>query len=498
MFKPNPLHHPKLLATLLAASLGCAVGPGYKAPELIAPADWSSWHGGAGELAEGRQDSAGTPGPWWLAFHDTILTWLVDQAALGNQDMQTAALRFAQSRATRVTVAAQRGPQVNGSASVSRDKDSENGVETRLFGPLVPPAELGPLLNTLGSPYSVYQAGFDASWELDLWGRVRGSVAAADADVAAAAAALAEVRITMEAEVARRYFELRGAQQLLRITRTQIDTCEEALRLTRALARNGLVNDLAVAQQEALLADQRARLPQLQAQEAQALGQITLLLNKHPGALQHELADTGVALSLETLPDLCLGVPSELAQRRPDIHQAEAKLQSAVAGIGIAKADLYPRITLGATFGLDSTSTNHFTEWSSTQWTVGPSLSIPIFDQGRRRAIVKLRELQQQEAAVNYQQTVLKAWHEVDDDLSAYQAERLRNVQLTEKTRSSAQAFKLAQARYASGITGFLTELDARRSLLQAEQAQAESGTLLFISLVAIHKALGGSGFHGG
>jgi NodT family efflux transporter outer membrane factor (OMF) lipoprotein len=490
----NPIRPLELLALLLAAATsGCTLGPGFKAPELIAPADWNSWHGGALELAAGPQDPAGRAESWWQSFHDPTLTWLVDQAASGNQDLQSAALRFVQSRVQRLTVAAQRGPQVNGSAEATRDKDSENGAETRLFSALAPPGEKGALLKTVGSPYSLYQAGFDASWELDLWGRVRRSVEAADADVADAAATLAEVRLTMEAEVARNYFELRGAQQQIRIIRGQVATCEQALRLTRAQAGSGLVNELAVTQQEALLADQRARLPQVQAQEAQASNQITLLLNRHPGALNQELADTGQVLSWDALPDPRLGVPGELAQRRPDIRQAEAKLRNAVASIGVAKADLYPRVTLGATFGLQSTTLSQFGDWSSTQWTVGPSLSIPVFDQGRRRAIVKLRELQQQEAAVAYQQTVLKAWHEIDDDLSAYQAERQRGALLAEKTRSSARAFKLAQARYGSGLTDYLTELDARRGLLQAEQDQAESGTLLFIHLVAIHKALGGS-----
>jgi NodT family efflux transporter outer membrane factor (OMF) lipoprotein len=493
MSMPN-LRPPEFLIPLLAAVLtGCTVGPAFKAPELIAPADWNSWHGGAAQLAAGPQDPAVPAESWWQSFNDPTLTRLVDQAARANQDLRSAALRFDQSRVQRLTVTAQRGPQVNASASATRDKDSENGAETRLFSALAPPGEEGPLLKTVGSPYSLYQAGFDASWELDLWGRVRRSVEAADADVDAAAATLAEVRLTMEAEVARNYFELRGAQQQLRLTRTQIATGGQALGLAQAQAHWGLVNELAVTQQEALLAVQRARLPQLQAQEAQACNQITLLLDRHPGDLNQELADNGLVLGLETVPDLSLGLPGELARRRPDIRRAEAVLRNAVAGIGIAQADLYPKITLGATFGLQSTDTGQFAEWSSTQWTVGPSLSIPVFDQGRRRAIVKLRGLQQQEAAVDYQQTVLKAWHEIDDDLSAYQAERQRGALLAVQTRSAALAFKLAQARYGSGLTDYLTELDARRVLLQAEQDQADSGAQLFIHLVAIHKALGGS-----
>lgn len=489
------LGHAVLLAAMVAMGVsGCALGPTYQKPETTAPADWTEWHSGAKELTDPqlRQHTAVRPAAWWQTFNDPMLNQLMAEALGANQDLQIAALHFSQSRAQRLAVAAQQGSHVDGRAGAIRQKQSENGIATRTIDAIAP-ANRESLTQSLSNPYHAYEAGFDASWELDMWGRVRRSIEAADADVQATAAALAEVQLTLQAEVVRRYFELRGAQQQLRIARAQVSASQESLDIARVKARNGLIDDLGVTQQEVLLSDQRSRLPQLLAQEAQTMSQITLLLGKHPGALQEALADQRIVLTLAALPDLRLGVPSELARRRPDIQRAEAQLHSTIAGIGIAMADLYPRLTLGASFGLESTANNKFGDWGSTQWSIGPSLSIPIFDQGRRRALVQLRELQQQEAAVVYQQTLLKAWHEVDDSLTAYSAERQRYVQLADKVRSSTQALKLAQTRYRSGLSDYLGELDARRSLLQADREETESGSRLFIDLAAIYKALGGS-----
>ncbi|WP_417069194.1 efflux transporter outer membrane subunit [Niveibacterium terrae] len=481
----------KGLCTALLVLLGaCAVGPDYKAPELVAPADWKSWHGGAGALSElpARQGSAELPD--WKGFGDPVLDRLLDELERGTPDLVSASLRFAQSRAQRLTVTAQRGPKLDARGGATRQKISENGNSTRSLA-VIAPGSRDALAEKLADPYSLYQAGFDASWEIDLWGRVRRSVEAADASVAANEASLAEVKLALGAELARHYFELRAAQEQLRLAREQIAASEETLSMVRAQQKSGLVNALTLSQQEALLADQRSRLPQLEAQEAQASNQITLLLGKRPGSLKAELADVDKPASVEALPELKLGLPGELARRRPDIRRAEAELHSAVASVGVATADLYPRVVLGASFGLESTTSNKFGEWGSSQWSVGPSLSLPLFDQGRRRATIRLRELQQQEAAVALQKTVLRAWHEVDDSLNAYSAELLRHAQLVAKTRSSREAYALARARTASGLADSLVELDARRTLLQAQRDEVESTSRLFIDLVAIRKALG-------
>jgi NodT family efflux transporter outer membrane factor (OMF) lipoprotein len=225
--------------------------------------------------------------------------------------------------------------------------------------------------------------------------------------------------------------------------------------------------------------------------EAQTINRLSLLLGERPGALQATLAASS-GLAHQALPDLSLGLPSELARRRPDIREAEARLHAATASIGVAMADLYPRITLGASFGLESTGAGDFASWGSRRWSIGPSLDLPIFDMGRRRSVVVLRQLQQQEAAIAFQKTVLEAWHEVDTALNDYTGQRQRNQQLAERERESRDADELARVRYENGLTSFLDVLDAQRSLLAARQELADSTSLLAIRLVAVFKALGG------
>jgi NodT family efflux transporter outer membrane factor (OMF) lipoprotein len=323
---------------------------------------------------------------------------------------------------------------------------------------------------------------------------VRRAIEAADADSSASAALLQQARLSVQAELARNYFELRGTQRELRIARADIAAAAESLELVQARADGGLVTDMDPVRQRALVAELRARIPALLQQEADAMNRITLLAGAAPGALNTELADTatGDTPDAPALPALTLGLPAELARRRPDIAAAEAQLHAATARIGVAVADLYPRVTLGAGFGYESVGSERFGDWGSRQWHVGPSISLPIFDNGRRRATIELRELQQQEAAVAFQQTVLKAWHEIDSALNAYAAEGQRQVELAERERRSRDALVLAAARYKGGLTDFGVELDARRTLLQAQRDQAQSTSRLSVGLVAVYKALGG------
>lgn len=493
-FTPISKHLILLSAVLVINMAGCTLGPNYLKPDVATPGDWAEWHSGSQELLDPKLRQAGTSKhvPWWQTFDDATLNKLVEMAQDANPDLQIAALHFAQSRTQRNAVAAEQGPRFDGRAGATRTKQSENGTSSRTIDTIAP-TNRDSLVQALSEPFSVYEAGFDASWELDLWGRVRRSIEAADSRIQSAATTLVQVQLTLQTEVVRRYFELRAAQQQIRIARAQVATAKESLDIARAKARDGLIDDLAVVQQETLLAEQRAQLPQLMAEEALASSRISLLLGKRPGTMQTELADQGTVLNLATLPDLHLGIPSELARHRPDIRHAEAELHAATASIGIAVADLYPRLTLGAGLGLESTSASKFGDWGSAQWSIGPSLYIPIFDQGRRRAVVQLRELQQQEAAVAYQQTVLKAWHEVDDSLSAYSAEHQRHIQIAEKSRSSSEALTLSETRYRNGIASYLAVIDARHILLQSEREEAGSALRLFLDFVAIRKATGGS-----
>lgn len=470
----------------------CSVGPDFKASTPDAPKDWSTWHSGAAGLAS-TKDVQGTPSPrWWHVFNDATLDRLQERAKQASPDVQTAALRFAQARVQRLTVAAQRGPEVNAGGRITRQRLSEFASSSRIIDS-ISGGNRDAVSEALSKPFTLYQAGFDTSWEADVWGRVRRSVEAADADVEASAALLDETRLSIASELARNYFELRTSQRQLQIARQDIEALVERFVLMQTRASGGLTDDLDLERQRAQLANLRTEIPVWQEQETQSINRIGLLLGTPPGALQQELALTlnGTPSLDQELPDYALGLPSEVAHRRPDIRVAEAELHQATASIGIAQADLYPSIRLGARFGYESFEKGRFGDWGSRTWSLGPTLDLPIFDNGRRRATVKLRELEQQQAAITYQKTVLKAWYEVDDALSGYAAEGEQHRQLQVKARSSAQSYEWAQARYRGGLTDFLTVLDTQRSYLQARRDLVASVGRLHTRFVAIQKAIG-------
>ena len=476
------------LSLLAVALTGCAaVGPGFDAPQPVAPDDWTSWRAADASLRIPGEATQALPAIWWQAFDDATLNALQRRAFAASPDLQTAALHFAQARAQRSATAAQRGPEVNASGGAARQAQSEHGASTRMLGIMGADPRLTELL---AEPFTLYQAGFDASWELELWGRVRRSVEAADADVGQQAALLDQARLSLASDVARNYFELRTAQRQIRLMREDIAALEERAGLLQARVEGGVLDHTDLQRQRAELAALKAQLPPLLAQEAASANQIALLLGERPGALQAELVprDAGARTAL---PDLALGLPSEVALRRPDIRTAEAHLHGATANIGIAKANLYPSIRLGAKFGFESYLSGEFSDWGSRTWSIGPSLNLPIFDHGRRTATVQLRELQQQEAAVNYQKTVLKAWQEIDDALSAYRAEQQQAQELKARSDAAGDAYRLAQARYDGGISDFTAVLDAQRSYLQARRDLVSSEGRLNTRYVTVNKAIG-------
>lgn len=478
------------LAVALAAALaGCAVGPDFVKPTPVAPDDWTSWRSAEDSLrALGAADQP-LPPHWWQAFNDPVLDNLTQRALVSSPDLQTAALHFAQARVQRSTTAAQRGPEVGVSGSANRQRQSEYGAGTRMIDAIGGDRES--LVNVLSEPFTLYQAGFDASWEVDLWGRVRRSIEAADADVDRQAALLDLARLTLVSDVARNYFELRTTQRQILLAREDITALEDRLGILQARVDGGVIDHLNLEQQRAELAAIKAQLPGLLAQEGASANQIALLLGERPGALRETLAAPLASDGTTALPDLALGLPSEAALRRPDIRAAEARLHRATASIGVARADLYPSIRLGARFGYESYLSGEFSDWGSRAWSVGPSLNLPLFDGGRRRSVVQLRELEQQEAAVSYQQTVLQAWQEIDDALSAYNAEQQQAQQLQARVRSAADAYQLAQARYDGGTADFITVLDSQRSFLQARRDLTASQGRLNTRYVTIQKVVG-------
>jgi NodT family efflux transporter outer membrane factor (OMF) lipoprotein len=481
-------------ATMLS---GCTLGPDFKRPDWASPASWFAGPKEAVKPARSTPVAEPIDADWWSLFNDPILTGLEKRVAAENLDVKTAAVRMTESRAQLGVARAALFPTLNGNASYTRELASNNGV----FG-LIPNAagangangatgnSTGGIQGTGLKPFDIYQGGFDSSWEVDLWGGVRRSVESATATSDAAEETERSVLLSSLAEVARDYIQLRGTQAQLSIARENVRTARQSLSLTQQRAAGGVTTDLDVANASAQLRTTLAQIPTLEQQEAQTINALSLLLGQPPNALRAELV---TAKSIPPVPPrVPVGLPSELARRRPDIRQAEAQLHAATADIGVAEANFYPTLTLTGSFGLQSLQFKNAFNLNSKQYALGPGLTIPIFEGGQLRSTLQLRKAQQQEAAINFQKTVLQAWHDVDNALTAYQAEQVRRNELVGAVAENRRALGLAQSRYQQGVTDFLTVLVAQTNLLAAEQQLASSTTTVSSNLVALYKALGG------
>ena len=485
-----------VMCIAIMSIMGCAVGPKYSPLSADAPSDWQTWHGGDAQLASTQWRDKGMvqSAQFVESLQDPVLSALIQRFNEHSPDLQTAVLRFAEVRAQNGSVMAQRGPQLSGSASEGRQSQSKNGASTRLIEAMgLSDAQKENVLDFLSQPFNLHQAGFDASWEIDLWGRVRHTIESAKANEVEAQAILNQVHVATEAELMRAYFELRGAQAQLRLARAQLDSNQRSQRWLQAKFKGGVIDQVDPSHARMNVDDAQNTATQLMAQEAQWMNQITILLGDAPGSWNAQLANQPIILNPKHLPQLDMGLPAQLAQHRPDIIQAQAQFQAAVANTGVAVADLYPRLIIGANAGLSSTSAEKFFDIGSLQWSIGPSLSIPIFDMGRRRSIITLRELQQQETAIHYQTTVLKVWHEVDSALSQYNADRQREQALADKEVQAQLLFRSTQGRFKGGLVDELPVLDAERGLIQIQQQHADVVKRLYIDLITLYKVLGGN-----
>ena len=489
-----PVRMPALMPVFALAVAGCTTaGPSFEPTPIEAPAQWAQQHGGPATLAAPQDDVSAWPADPWSVFGDPALARLQARARQAGPDVRSAALRLLQSRVQETTVSAQRGVQLAAQGAATRERQSEFGSASRLVS-TIGGANQEPLLQALSSPFTLFQAGFDASWEPDLWGRVLRSEEAARAHTDVQRAELRQIRLSVSAELARAYFALRAAQRQQALAQDALDTGAQLEALLQAQVARGLIDDSALLAQRSQQASLQAALPALLAQEVQAINQISLLCGAAPGALNDDLQPRPADTPAPVWPDLQLGLPSALAQRRADVAAAEAQLHAATAGIGIAVADLYPRITLGASFGLESVGIGHVRDWDARQWSVGPSLSIPLWDHGRRQSVITLRELQQQEAAVAYQQTVLKAWHEVDGAIAAYVSETRRDVQFDARVHHAQDELALSRSRYDHGLTTYQPVLAARTRWLDAQRERSDSVQRVQTAWTALVKAMGDDG----
>lgn len=481
------------LGAILSACM--TVGPQYEKPQIEVPSQWQDLNPNAVSAQDEqlrRNGESVSMQEGFALFQDQALLDLQARALANNQDLEIAMLRFAQSRLQRSVVTKQTQPQLVANGAIARQRQSETGSATRLISALAPPSQTQDLVEFISDPFEIYQAGFDASWEPDLWGRVSRSIEAADARVELAAANLAQFQLGLSAEVARHYFELRAAQNQWQLLQQDIARNTQILELLEARERAGLDNSVEREQQQMRLAQLRGNEATLREQEAGAVNALSVLLGLTPGELGNELARDGL-WTIAEMPDLALGVPSDVVNRRPDIQASEAQLREATAQVGIAQADLYPRITLGAGLGLESLETGELSDWGSRQWSIGPRFSLPLFDQGRRKTAVVLRDLQQQEAAIAYHQLVLNAWHEVDNALTRYAAERQQREELQDRLAHQQQLLSLAQANYRNGLSNYLVSLNLEQAVANVQRELSQSDTRLALSLVGLFKSLGQS-----
>jgi NodT family efflux transporter outer membrane factor (OMF) lipoprotein len=488
---------------LSAIATGCAVGPDFHKPVAWTAPHWAGqrWSGPAaasrGAVASDISDASPDPA-WWDVFHDAELSALERRVATQNLTVAIATARLAQSRAELRIAGAERYPGLSAAGSYTRSQYStkelqrivsEVGQSHQLpLGNLNAANESGhftiPLLDQ-------WRDSIDATWEVDLWGRVRRQYEAAGADLQASVEEQRGVLTAQMAELARDYVALREAQVQLRILLDNRDTASRTLDLSRQRNQAGLVTELDVQSARSQLDAVSARIPQMEQQIAVQVNALSLLLGAPPAALAGELLKDGDVIP-PVPPRVPAGVPSELARRRPDIRQAEAQLHAATAQVGEAVAEFYPRVTIDAGFGFQSLSFRDLGFWNAQAWNVGPSITLPIFQGGRLRGQLELRRGAEQEAAISYHRTVLGAWHEVDNALTAYRDEQMRRDSLARQVADDQRAQDLARDQYRHGMVTFLTVLDAERRVLGAQTDLASSTASVSTDLVQLYSALGG------
>jgi len=493
-----------LLLSMLAGA--CSVGPNFTPPEAKAPDNWHDLqrvqnppddmrfpHASVPSLVDTNAD----PDPrWWRQFNDATLDSLIDRAAAGNLDLQSAVLRIAAAREQAVVSGAQGLPQLSANASYKREQLGlkgllqSQGVFDKINALGSNSANVTNALNSATGPVSLFQDGFDASWELDLFGRVRRSVESANAQTESEMENRNDALVSLEAEVAQTYSQLRGAQLLKQITLAEIDSEQRILDLTREQARVGLTSQSDVESATAQVGSLQAQLPQFDAQIAQAMNGLAVLTGSVPGELDAELEAPGAVPPVP--PSVPIGLPSTLARRRPDIRRAESDLHAATAEIGVAVAQMYPDVSLTGSVGTRATQAKYLAHWSSLFWSVGPSISLPIFEGGALRANVRIAKAQAGEAALQYRSTVLKALQDVDNALVSYRTDQDRREALTRTVEANRISLQLATDSYRKGLVSFITVLDAERQLAETRQQLAQSTVSVTTDLIAVYKALGG------
>jgi NodT family efflux transporter outer membrane factor (OMF) lipoprotein len=450
-----------VISTLLLA--GCAVGPNYKRPQVAVPNQWTV------APARGTSAKAIEKEDWWSSFQDPELNSLIERAAAQNLDFKLALDRVEEARAVRGVARSGYFPSIDASASATRNRQ-------RVIAPVAPSsAKIVPV------EFNNFEGGLGASWELDVLGCIRRGVQAASADVAAAEENRRDVRVILFGDVGRVYAQLRGLQRRLEIANKNIKTQQDTLDLTRTRAKAGLATELDVSRAAAQLESTRAAVPTLLGGIDISIHRLSVLLGEEPGALRSELENASPIPAAG--PDVEVGLPSDLLERRPDIRPAR---------IGEAKADLFPRFVLIGAAGRQASQLHDITLGAGNFFSVGPGISLPLFTGGRIRSNIAVQDARQRAALINYRSSVLNALEEVQNALVNYAQEQERRDRLNEAAQQSQLAVDLATEQYKAGLTDFLSVLDAQRELYAEEDQAVQSQTSVTTNVIALYRALGG------
>lgn len=452
---------PSLLALALAA---CAVGPDYQAP-ATEPAQLAS------DVQAKAYDRSRFESLWWKQFDDPVLNQLVQASLDGNRDLRVAFARLKSARSIREDAENDQFPVVTSRVSSDIGKGQIPGQTTQRVNS------------------ERYDLGLDMAWELDLFGRIQRQIEASEAQEAVAAADLQQLQVSLIAELVDAYGQLRGAQLREKIALANLKTQQESRAITETLRDAGVGNDLDVVRADARLAGVEATVPQLQAEQARARHRIATLLGQRPEALSVDLSPKALPAIAKALP---VGDPGELLRRRPDIRSAERQLAAATANVGVATADLFPRVSLSGFLGFTAARGSQIGSSAANAWALGPSITWAAFDLGSVRARLRGAKADAEGALANYEQQVLLALEESANAFSDYDKTQQRLLSLMRQSDASRKAAELASIRYREGTVDYLVLLDAERERLSAEDAQAQGEVELYRGIVSIYKALGG------
>jgi NodT family efflux transporter outer membrane factor (OMF) lipoprotein len=456
-----------VLAGIAALTGACALAPKYQVPEVAAPARF-----GDAEWQSAAPADALPRGPWWERYDDPVLNTLEGRLEQGSPDLAAAAARYSAARALAVEAGAGLFPYVGSAALATRNRQSDN----RPLRSASQPAE-----------YRDYALGGAASYEVDLWGRVRNVATIGRASAQASAGDLASVRLSLQAELAADYLALRGVDVELKLLAGTADAYQRAQDLTRSRHEGGIASGLDVARAETQLSSARAQVIDLTARRALYEHAIARLIGDAPPEFTITSQPT-----LPAVPQIPLGLPSTLVERRPDVASAERRTAAANAGIGVARAAFFPRIVLGAVGGFESTGSTGWLTAPNRFWALGPQAALTLFDSGARRAEVVRARSAFEEAAAHYRGTVLSAFQEVADDLALVKLLQQESMQQDEAARSAQRALDLASNRYTEGAVSYLDVVVAQTASLAADRAALALQVRQLTASVGLIRGLGG------